>query len=589
MNELEELQNTLFTIYKKNLEYLNKNYPTIHKKILDFEHLNIETKYIDFKNGYFELVDNENFTYNCNSFYDAEQRAKSIKESSAIFSMLVEDINSKNYNMKNEISAHKYVEKYLHNNSTKNTKKFIFIGTLLGIHINEIHKVLLQKSYLIIEPSIETFRLSLFFTDYEEISKKSKLFFCVNENDLELKSSLKEFLDFDFSYNNYIKFELASEKELYLIDKLKNLITSSNPFIHPFSEDIISLERGFRNINHTNGLIKSTYINLFDKNSILILGAGPSLEEKQLFIKQNSNKFIIMCASASLKRLEAIDVIPDIIVNIDKKENEILEQFNVNEKYYINSIIFLGIKTNPKVLKKLALVKNIFTVQENYQLFKNTDTIECVSVGDFMYSFAIRQNPSELYLLGIDASFDDKKTHDSLHLSSKKILDDNTYENIIIEVEGNFKKRVKTNLLYAEIINSFEKIPKKDINLFNLSNGAKLKNIKPLKSTDRRIKNLKNINKIKFQIEAINKLEINSKKNFPMENKNELKIIKKLNQKISDKDILSLKQKYPNSKSLNILVSYLKLINPYLSRKEDLDIKNSQIKEIISYLDKIFS
>lgn len=309
------------------------------------------------------------------------------------------------------------------------------------------------------------------------------------------KKSILEFLEYKFFLNNYIKFELASESEYFLIDILKNIITSVNPFISAFSEDIISFKRGFYNIQNTYGLLNIKNLSILKNKPLLILGAGPSLEQNQNFIKDNSSKFLIICASAALKRLEKLDVIPDIIINIDKKYLPILEQFNVDEKYYKNSIILLGPKTNPKVLNKLES-KNIFIVQENIEIFKNYKTIDCVSVGDFAVKLSQELSANEIYILGIDAAFTDEKTHDSLHLSNKENLTENTFEKDLIDVEGNFEKIVKTNLHYSQIIESFKTIKiNKDTKIFNLSNGAKFKNILPLKIKELNLGTYKILNK----------------------------------------------------------------------------------------------
>ncbi len=50
------------------------------------------------------------------------------------------------------------------------------------------------KSYLIIEPNIEIFRLSLFLCDYESLSKNSKLFFAINEDSFSLRKYHKKVL-----------------------------------------------------------------------------------------------------------------------------------------------------------------------------------------------------------------------------------------------------------------------------------------------------------------------------------------------------------------------------------------------------------
>lgn len=594
MLKIKEIENTLNETYFKNISYLRNNFFTLYNKICEFENKNIENYFIDFKNNYFELLDlNDNKYYNCNSYYDAEYRAKHIKNSKAIFSLIVSKVNEINYNDKNEISAHEFVKDFLDLNKIKTfeSEKFIFIGTLLGFHINDIHNKIKQQAYLIVEPSLEIFRLSLFFTDYEEISKTSKLFFSIQENELEIKKNILEFLEYKNIFNNYIKFELASEKEYYLIELLKKTFICTNPLITPFSENILSLERGYKNIKNTNGLLKITDLALLNNIPILILGAGPSLEKYQDFIKQYHEKFLIIAVGASLKRLQYLDIIPDIIINIDKKE-EILEQFNIDEKYYKNSIIFLGPKTHHKIIEKISS-ENIFIVQENDEISKDSKTIDCVSVGDFSTKLFLELGAKEIYLLGIDASFDEHKTHDSTHSNYNKIFVD-SYEAEIIEVTGNFKEYVKTNLLYNEIINSFQRIIlEKDVIIYNLSDGAKLENCLPLnpKNFDTH-----NLNKLEIKKNLLKNLKSNSLQILSIiENKKferEILILKNIQQNHTDTNIHLLLNKYPNSKTINIFEKYLKLINPYINQcfsKKALYIKNLQINIIINKLTNIYN
>ena len=57
----------------------------------------------------------------------------------------------------------------------------------------------------------------------------------------------------------------------------------------------------------------------------------------------NQDKFIIVCAAACLKRLQLLDVIPDIILTIDGQKDLVLPQFDVQEKYYKDSLIISSI------------------------------------------------------------------------------------------------------------------------------------------------------------------------------------------------------------------------------------------------------
>jgi hypothetical protein len=448
---------------------------------------------------------------------------------------------------------------------------------------------------LIIEPSIEIFRLSLFFTDYTELARNSKLFFLINEDKYNYSTTIKEFLEYEFSYNNYIKFELSCENYFYLLNKVENILISSNPFINAFSEELINLERGYSHIKQSkNGLLNYLHLKLFDKKPILILGAGPSLEKNQNFIKNNQNKFIIIAAAAALKRLEIINVIPDIIVSIDKKNNEILEQFNVDERIYKNSIIFLGLRTNLNIINKLNL-EQVFFVQDSFEIIKNYGVIECVSVGDFIYKFVLNANAKNIYLLGIDAAITDKNSHDSLHLNNKTRK--STLENIHIEVVGNLQNNVKTNLLLFEIINSFEKIKlSENISSYNLSDGAKLKNCVPMNPKFHKNINLVNIEKEFLKNKLLKKLKLNSHKKFNLEAfnsaNNELNILNKIKANLDDDNIIFLTKENPNSISLSIVFNYLRLINPYFtinSNENNIYIKKNQLTQILNRLTYIFN
>lgn len=600
MSELEELQQTLITLFHKNRIFLKKQFPHIFQKVELFEKQNIENYYIDFKQegGYFELIDSNNQPiYNCNSFYDAQQRANTIESSQAIFSMLVTNIAKENFNQKDEICAHKYVQEFLSlSSNTSNSiksEKFIFIGTLLGLHITDIHKKLKQKAYLIVEPHIEIFRLSLFLTDYKQLSQESKLFLCINESCYHSKP-IYEFLSYEFSYNHHIKFELSSEQNIHLIEELENIITTNNPFVHAFSEDAISLTRGYNHLKTIhNGLLNYKGLKLFHAKPVLILGAGPSLEKYQSFIQKYHPLFILICASAALKRLEKIDVIPDIIVTIDKKSEGILEQFNVSKKIYKDSVVLFGPKTNPQVVEKIDSPYT-FMIQENFSLFKSFATINCVSVGDFIYKFTLSNAAQEIYLLGIDAALSEGKTHDSLH--TRNSIERTNFETSRLQVKGNFQSYVHTSLLYKEIIDSFAlTLVKKQTKVFNLSDGAYLEHTKPLKCGIFDATTLKKINKTELKKQFLTMLNQHThkepNKQTQQENKKELELLKQLKPPYEDKQILKLFSKNPNSKTLNILHGYLKLINPYLNANNSThanELKQKQLDEIIKTLRQLF-
>jgi hypothetical protein len=247
-NELEEIQQTLQQIFLANLTFFEQNHKNIYEKIIAFEELNIENYSIEFIDNRFELIDIKNKTtfYNIDPFSDAINRINNFNFSNAFSLIKLEPYEKRNH-YENEINSYLYLNQYIKNFSKieSDIKKFVFIGTLLGVHINDFHKKLNANSYLIIEPNIEIFKLSMFMTDYTLLAKDSKLFFAICENEYNFQKIVEDFLEYQNEYNNLIHYELAHEINDSLINKLSLIFTQSSQMRYPFSEYIISLKRGY--------------------------------------------------------------------------------------------------------------------------------------------------------------------------------------------------------------------------------------------------------------------------------------------------------------------------------------------------------
>jgi hypothetical protein len=607
----QEIEKTLQEIFVSNLDFFKINYPLIYKKIVEFEKLNIENYSIDFINNKFQLNNihsHQNF-YESEPFQDSMDRINKFDISSAFNLVKIEQIKNKNP-YKNEINAYSYLNEFIEHFQDIDIKinKFIFIGTLLGIHINDFHKIINAKNYLIIEENIEIFRLSMFMTDYKILSEHSVLFFAINEDENGLKKITKEFLDYNYEFNNLIHFELAHKINEPLINNLSIILTHLGQMRHPFSEYLISLKR-FHNyfVKNKNNLINISKIYNFLKDKrVLFLAAGPSLERNLDFVYKNKNKFIIVAVAATLKILETKKIIPDIIITVDG-HHIISKQFEVDKSIYENSIILSSIKLDIEI-HKLFKNENLFFFQNSLNLFEEFGFITGVTVGDIGIDLLLRLGANNLYLLGIDAAIDSKTgvTHINTHYHSKKIdLEYNSnidFNKTIIYVKGNFEEKVPTLMEYKEMI---EEINEKfnyindNFRIFNLSNGAYFNNTISLKISKLKID--EDINKDTFKELFLEKLHsilgknINEifKKNFGKENKILFEIRKTDKNTNFCKNFREIQQKYPNSISLDILEKYLKLILPYYSllRMQSLAnyILEKQLNEIINELFVIFS
>lgn len=586
MNELEQIEQTLLEIYKKNIDFLEKNHKTLHTKIIDFESLGYESYFIDFVDNHFELLDKDGSRiYNCDPFYDAQYRSNNIYKNSFGISLIDQEKRTitSDDNFDFNLFINQYIELFKNkkiDNLTK-FKKMVFIGTLLGVHLNDIDRVIDCDSYLIVEDNIEIFRLSLFLTDYTQLSLKTKLFFAIDEKKDNLIKIVKEFLNYNYQYNYFIKYEITSENYLDCLDNISNIIASHNPSIYPYSELLRSFINGIYNFNYVqNGILKlKQNRDILGMKKLFYLGAGPSLVKNIDFIKQNRDSFIIVAVASALKRLSKEDIVADIIISIDSNKS-VDDSFFIDEKYYKNSIVIASINTHKDVIKIFNIDK-LFLVQNSMELFRDAGVFTGVTVGDIGVKILLKLGVKELYLCGIDAALDQTsgETHDNTHISSTSkelkainILDsdDNDFSNKVTKVKGNFQDEVFTTVYYNTIIESFKTIDiSQNQKIYNISNGAYLPHTIPINSKD--IDLLSNSSTISLD-DIILKLKDISKTDLSNSEKVELK-----NNHIKEK----------------IIEYYSKLLDPYyfyilengIATKDQIDnIRANQISIIQSEL-----
>ena len=607
-NNIEEIQNTMFLIYSKNLNFFKNDYPEIYMKILDLEKKNIYEYSIDFINNHFELVNNKNeYIYNCDPYYDAEYRLKNINEGSS-FSLIKTDKEYdqvKTYDFR--IDPYAILNNYIEIIKNKNVcinQKCIFLGSILGLHISSIVKESDFKIFLIIEDNLEIFRLSMFLNDYEDISIKKKIFFMINEKNKSDK--IIDLLQISPEYNNKIRFELASEKDFYLIEEVLNIFLQENEINYPFSEYLISYIRGITYIKNNYNLLKlNTSYSILKGHRILFLGGGLSFEKEIDFIIRNKNNFLIVCVAAVLKILEKYDIVPIIIITSDSS-NVIKEQFLVNDKYYTNSIILASNKTDENVIR-LFSKENVFLFNDSLELFNDTGVNTGVNVGNIGYSILLKLGVDSIYLLGFDACIDQnsKKSHSTkIETTEYKSFDLFKEEKVssethLIKVKGNFRSFVYTTNHFKGMIDSFVKMKNDfNVNAYNLSDGAFLDGIKPLKPSNLSFNSLDTTNNdiiLKKAFEKISKNDFTTLELSLLNNEKALiQLLKNLDKLELYTNFMNLYKKNENSLLLQILNKYFLLVLPYYNYSKQIDIFKANnllinnFYDIIDFIDNNF-
>ena len=604
--ELQELQQTLQTIYNKNLSYLQNMHPKLFNEIVALEQNNPNRWSISFENNRFELLNhNGEKTYNCDPFYDAQARANNITNAPA-FQLIKTDKTLSVRHEDYELDAPKFLNEYieeLQNHKPTKTHKFIFLGTLLGIHLNDIHRIIQASSYLIVEESLEVFRLSMFLTDYTELATSSKLFFVINKTHLQKESIVQQFLDHNSEYNQTIHFELASQNSLPLIEELSSVIQNSDKLNYPYSEYLLSFKRGFDYLKLNHSILKLEELKILKDRPVLFLGGGHSLKSNIKFVQENQEKFVIVTVAALLKLLHKHSIKPDLIISSDSSQI-ITEQFNVQTSCYEKSIILCSNKTHPDVVEQLNNNQTFF-FNDSLQLLADTTINTGVNVGNIGHSILLKLGVNELYMLGFDASIDKQTqtTHITKEMPKHELktfdIENDQTENTLIKVKGNFEEFVYTTSHFKNMLNSFEESSKlsEGKHVYNLSNGAFIPNTLPLRPEDAHINTSINKDEIRKSLHAkLLQLSKTIRQDSAKEVNENPFIINQLSL-INSTDMIferfsMLNKNYVNNILVQILRSYFELINPYYhlmkssNKKYAEEIYFKQFKKIIQFLEE---
>lgn len=564
MNKIHE---NAISLYEKNIGYIEKVDRELYKRIKLFEEaLNLkyisQIYFLEFKDNYFDVYNNEENTwmYNKNSinyscsitndlnfdtkintfktFYDYQyddevlERVKNLNiESSAILGIS----NIVHYVNRNLPSKEIFNKIY----------NYIIFGVGLGIHIPMIHKEINAKIYNIIEPSLEVFRLSLFVTDYTEIAKKSELIFYIANNESEFYDKFSLNYMQTFFYNHYIKFFIFSNNCNSYINSIQTMLTSQGHYLYSYDRELMSLRRTFINAMKEYKFIdisKIREIEILSSLPVLILGAGPSLQNEIEFIKKQKDNFFIIAVYGTMPFLEKNNIKPDVVVQYDEGDIGVYDTIlELNELSFFKDTFFLFSSHLDEKIYNSFNKENIHIFQAMFKAKERLGSLTSPSVGEISFVLSVLLGFRKIFMLGIDMSLDPKtgKSHYDGYISNEATKDKQELSNEvfsfrknIISIKGNFLDEVKTLPMYMTSIRQLESHIKNlgnkvNLEIYNFSNGAFFKGTLPYKTQEYRISDSMTNKKTLYK-SIKNYLDLLSTKKF---NKNDIEII---NNKLED-------------------------------------------------------
>jgi len=510
---MESVENIAIQTYQNNMNYFSRQHPSLYKLITSFSEM-LETgvhpqEYdLEYINGYFDIINlaTTKYIYNENSeeFSQSLSDEISFKKNEMVFNNINVKKSSEAFlatlsdKTRSQKSIYELVNYTLDNSSKDDSmnkiEKFIFIGVCLGKHIELIDKKIKSSEYLIIEDNLEFFRLSLFVTKYYEVGQSSKLHFCIAQDENMFTNSMQIFMDNNFVYNKqfkYLHFKTHSQDK---IKRIQNTVVSQDFLTFPYGLVMEKHLRALEFINSGYNILDLTEHfddKLLTTMPVLMLAAGPSFEKNIEWIKENHKKFVIVAVSAVLKRLFKIGVKPDIVTHLDGFGASVGYYKGFNAQDFLKDTIFIFESFTPTVVREMFPKENIFQFEGDTYYSNKKRSVSAPCIGSLSLFISLLLNAKELYLLGLDLSVDQEtgETHSLEHSHSDEtdIKNKETFSSkmslldTFIPVAGNLQDKVYTIPLYTpsiqSIFNNIESIKTNEQNIYNLSEGVKLREI----------------------------------------------------------------------------------------------------------------
>lgn len=448
-----------------------------------------------------------------------ENNLKYIKQNHSEILKYLNQINSENrfkridlsehiqnvYDCKYEVQIHKDIKTELlelNNYNFDNAHLIILFGIGTGAYIKLLLKKYPHKHFVIIEKDKDYFNYFIQKFDFSEILKEKNILILVDENPNDISKCIERYYNL-LLYSNIQNIENNSQVRIYnsyyeaVKENLKILFQTSIKNYATLKKFLQDWEKNI--LNNLDIYIKypdiSKLYNIFPEIPCLLIGAGPSLNDKLKLINQNQRKFIIVSVDTAARALINNNIIPDIIVSIDSQ----IINFNylVNLKFDYSFLI-----APPLILNQTFRLfnDNIFLfnygiplldyIDEKLNKFCKTAILGSVSTSGLDISAQLGCSP--IILLGCDFGFNGIETHNTTSirdkLSTVQINKFSTFETVlysnfnnenIIRIEGN-KGMINTTTDLLIWKNWFEEqINSSKLDCINCAEfGAKLKGVK---------------------------------------------------------------------------------------------------------------
>ncbi|WP_198006296.1 motility associated factor glycosyltransferase family protein [Alkaliphilus oremlandii] len=278
------------------MEYLEKYYPETYKEIKDYN------------------LDDRNY-----------EKYKLIENKDKSLNII---INNKMY-LHSRYNPIKEAKIWIEGITLENEDSIIILGLGLGYYLQDLVEKFKGKKIIIIEPEIHIFYKSIKMKDYSRYISDDNIVFIINHDKYTVRSLIEHYIKNRKIKNIYFA-HLPSYNNMYeeyisdLYKQIRSLVKLMEGNLYT---EIISSKRWVYNILRNIKFIPKNSIvdkvkDIIKNVPIIIISAGPSLENNIHLLNKVKEKAIIIAVGSAVNILEKNNIQPNIILAIDGNKAE---------------------------------------------------------------------------------------------------------------------------------------------------------------------------------------------------------------------------------------------------------------------------
>jgi hypothetical protein len=202
----------------------------------------------------------------------------------------------------------------------------VFLGVGLGLHIDEITKSADIVNAIIYEPDPEFFALSMFVVDWQAIwsrfeKKGYSLSFVIssnyssNEHVRMLENEMKKSIPFHPDFTVFLSHR-SDEKLIKIFEGVRDRLPVINANWDNLDRQLDHLNQELHNLDRHPPIALRRHYHTVER-PIVIVGSGPSIDNRLASIKAHRANIVLMSAGTGLRALLRNGIEPDFHVELD--------------------------------------------------------------------------------------------------------------------------------------------------------------------------------------------------------------------------------------------------------------------------------